>query len=261
MKEEILISFYKALFEYDYDKANSLVSDDFMFYHMNFDKYANMLFKQLPERRFNINGMFEVKSLDNDIFQVFLDQRLVVEEQFKFSDDLKLSGTKSKIDCFGKVVYTDFRPRRVLTVRLPRNMKLEAIEFLDSDISCDVYKSKTFDKDGFYLCELSLTENSILTRIEKVVISTDTEEFEQFIVLRGLDYPYQKIRHPRLSMDKNSVILNNDPEKLFRIEITFSDGSVFECPFPDKKEYSFDKEIKSFFMFIDGTAFNYYYNF
>ncbi|MEX3628392.1 MAG: hypothetical protein VB138_01820 [Burkholderia sp.] len=265
MKKELLESFYRAILNGDETKAFLTLQKDFAFYHLNFRHYFGTIQNQLPNRRFNPNGKLEVKYVAHDIYQIFLDNRLIAEENFLFKigflSKLYFAGTKSKYDCFGKIAYRNFKPKRVLTVRTPRGIDLKSIVFSNPIAKCKIYKGTTFENDGFYSCELEIEGDDLSTKTASATLETTEGTFKQYFVLRGIDYPYHDIKHPRFTQDGKGVLLNNDPEKIFMIEATFANGQKIQEQFPTRTEYKFEEEMKSFYMFVDGTAFNYYYDF
>ncbi|WP_146123102.1 hypothetical protein [Burkholderia multivorans] len=267
-RQRLLYSFYKNALHRRQLETWSFCSHDYKYYQWGFHWHFGVLMNQLDNRRFNPNGKLEVRNVYGNIYRVFLDGLLIAEEDFNFHKNifgkLRFSGTRNKYDCFIKMCYRNYKPYRVMTIRLPKDEELLKIDLKINGAKAVIHKGSNFANDGFYACEIEIEDDDFKTHSTKVVITTSKASTTQTCVLRGEDYPYHTpINRPAVC--ENKLYLKNDPKRFFKIIVKTvkhaGHDTTQEINLPEQEVYEFEDDIESVFLYLDGTAFNYFYEY
>jgi hypothetical protein len=258
MNNEILIEqFFRFILLGKKELAFQL-THNYRFFELTFDKHWD-LFQKVIKNNSKCQPDGNIQVIKNfGVYQIFLNNTLLIEEDLIIENN-KIKGTNGRIDCFGKLVFTNHIPRRVLTIRPVRNETLIEVTFLNISTICSIHKGSSYTEDGFYSCEFELENDDFLDKGATVLIKTDKREFVQNILLRGDNYAFHNINRPKYK--GNSFILNNPPEKLHKIEVSLENGEVFSYKHPTEQHYSYSHDISTIFYFCEGSAFNYYYTY
>ncbi|WP_175878060.1 hypothetical protein [Burkholderia sp. BCC0097] len=267
-RQKLLYSFYRNALHRRQLETWSFCSHDYKYYQWGFHWHYGVLMNQLDNRRFNPDGKLEVKHLRWCVYQIFLDGLLIAEEDFAFDSNIfgkaRFAGTQSKYDCFVKMCYRNYKPYRVMTIRLPKGEQLLQIDLLDIRGKAIVHKGSNFANDGFYACEIEIENDQFTTFVGEISIVTDAGTTYQDCVFRGEDYPYHTpINRPAVC--ENKLYLRNDPKRFFKIIVKTVKHSghdtTQEINLPEYEVYEFEDDIESVFLYLDGTAFNYFYEY
>ncbi len=223
----------------------------------------NMIFSPHQEAK----SYTEVISLgyNSVLARIFINEILILEEVFTFEPlTKKILGTDHKIDCFGKLAIFNDRFERLLTIRPKRGDELKNVIFPTLNIkdSVSINKGTLFD-DGYYSGHFSLYDDDYKTKIVDVKLLTNKGFENQKIVLRSIDYPFFHLHQPIIK--ENTIILTEETPKIYKLLVTFKDGSQQELEQSDiyklignKHLLIFNKEISEVYQSINGCAMNYF---
>lgn len=192
--------------------------------------------------------------------QIFFNEILILEENVYINTETNLiNGASHTTDCFGKLVILNDRVERLLTIRPKRGVELKDIFFLEEDLEEPLFitKGNMFD-DGYSTGYFKLSDDKFETKITKLKIITDNGIENQYVVLRGLDYPFFQINRPII--EDNELTFTENIRKIYRVLITFEDDTEIEINQDNFTHQSmvFSKKIKKVYQSINGSAMNYF---
>jgi hypothetical protein len=253
----------KAIYEKNFEEFSKFFQKDavilgytvegyfnFITRHLGFDLYKNVII---------FTNLLLVKK-HQYVMQIFFNEILILEENICLDPETNLiNGTNYSTDCFGKLIIFNDKIDRLLTIRPKRGVEIKDIFFLEEDLEESLHISRgNMFNDGYFTGYFKLNNDSFETKITKLKIVTDKGIESQYVVLRGIDYPFFQINKPNINGKR--IIFTENIRKIYRVLITFEDNSEIELTQDDLKEQimEFDKNIKKVYQSINGCAMNYF---
>lgn len=268
--KSIILEFLRNCYEGRITEASALAdTQKFRFYLLDWSGFLDVINRQRRDYASLLSvGEWSAHEIEAGLVSVFKNGVLIAEEDFRLENN-RVIGTAGSVDAFGKIVWNNRKPQRVVSFRLPRGSSLISfdMQISGSQVAAVVDAGATFAEDGFAVAKLLPAEDPCLDLATKVghirIVATGGVISDQRVVLRGTDYPFFHMPRPRFRLDQNGELARvslGDCPQLHSLVVELRDGTKRSIPFPDPTDYQFHTGLKRVELFVAGVAHNLYFD-
>jgi hypothetical protein len=252
--------FALSIYSKDYVVFSSFFEKDAIILGYSIKGYFDFITRNLifyKDKKINVFTQLIHIKLSDYIVRIFFNEILILEENFKISEKNIIETTCYKTDCFGKLIIYNKKMDRALTIRAKKGVVLKQVFFLNENLDGElsINEGNLFN-DGFFLGHFKIFNDDYKTKITKIKIVTNKGIENQYVVLRGLDFPFFNLNKPIIN--KNVVLLTEDINKIYKLVVTFIDNDSVELDEITQNKLVFNKDILKVYQSIDGCAMNYF---